>query len=86
MTIKLGDVAKDSITGFQGVVVCLSQWLHGCRRITLQPKELKDGKPIEPGCFDEPQLVLVESCTVERATDTGGPRPGPVRATEPSRR
>ena len=45
--IDLGDVAKDTITGFEGVVVAQSKWLHGCVRMTLQPRELKEGKPLD---------------------------------------
>ena len=43
--IELGDTAKDSITGFSGVVIATTFWLHGCERLTLQPQKLdKDGK------------------------------------------
>jgi len=78
--IELGDVARDTITGFTGVVICKSKWLHGCERFTLQPKELKDGKPIESSTFDEPQLELVPAETRFATTAaTGGPRPEPSR-------
>ncbi len=84
--IRLGDVAKDSITGFKGVVICVSQWLHGCRRITLQPQALHDGKPIESSTFDEPQLVLTARAGAKRESrDTGGPRPEPARRPETTR-
>lgn len=77
--VSLGDIARDTITGFEGVVICLSQWLHGCRRATLQPRELRDGKPVESQSFDEPQLELVQSSVVWTTANTGGPRPEPVR-------
>lgn len=78
--IRLGDLARDTITGFEGVVVGITQWLHGCRRFVIQPRELKDGKPIETQSFDEPQLVLVQRRAVlEGSRATGGPRPEPVR-------
>lgn len=54
--MKLGDTLTDSITGFTGVAIARTEWLNGCVRWTLQSKELKDGKPIGPECFDEPQL------------------------------
>jgi hypothetical protein len=57
--IELGDVARDTITGFTGVVYADTKFLHGCRRLSLQPQELKDGRPLEGGTFDEPQLELV---------------------------
>ena len=77
--IELGDVARDSITGFKGVVIGRTLWLHGCERMTIQPQELKDGKPIECQSFDEPQLVLVKKKAFGGNNDTGGPRPEPVR-------
>ena len=72
--IKLGDTVKDTITGFTGVVVCDSKWLHGCRRLSVQPRELKDGKPIDIQSFDEPQLELVEAPAEPSTGDTGGGR------------
>lgn len=78
--IELGDHAKDTITGFNGIVVGDTQWLHGCRRLSLQPKDLKDGKPIDMLSFDEPQLVLVEpEAQPVGSRKTGGPRPEPTR-------
>ena len=32
--IELGQKVRDRITGCTGVVVCRSEWLHGCVRIT----------------------------------------------------
>lgn len=77
--INLGDVARDTITGFTGVVVAETKWLHGCVRLTLQPKELHEGKPIEGLTFDEPQLERVVVKAAKGTTGTGGPRPEPVR-------
>lgn len=78
--IELGDEAKDSITGFSGIVIGDTTWLHGCRRLTVQPKTLKDGKPLDPLSFDEPQLVLVKKKAVAPGSrETGGPRPEPRR-------
>lgn len=58
--IRLGDVARDTISGFQGVVIAETKWLHGCRRFTLAPQEVKDGKLLDTNTFDEPQLERVE--------------------------
>ena len=78
--IHLGDVAMDTITGFQGVAIARTEWLYGCRRITLQPQALHDGKPIDSHTFDEPQCVLVSSQpAVAPAVRTGGTRPEPVK-------
>ncbi len=78
--IQLGDVARDSISGFEGVVIGTSDWLYGCRRMILQPKALYEGKPVESQSFDEPQLVLVQPAkSPSTPRRTGGPRPTPTR-------
>lgn len=56
--IPLGAVAQDTITGFEGVVVCRSEWLYGCVRLMLQPQEMHEGQPLEAQTFDEPQLFM----------------------------
>jgi hypothetical protein len=78
-TLKLGDIAKDTITGFSGVVVARCDWLNGCVRMTIQPKGLKDSKPIEAQTFDVEQLVLVKAKQHPEGTRSGGPMPNPVR-------
>ena len=84
--IELGDVAKDTVSGFEGVVIAETKWLHGCRRLTLKPQKLKDGKAIDADTFDEPQCVLVKRNVVATSGDTGGDAPAPVQKTTPSRR
>jgi hypothetical protein len=77
--IQLGDKARDTITGFTGICVAKTEWLHGCTRVTLQPDKIgKDGKIPESHTFDEPQLEPVKPKFFKRGrTDTGGPRPEP---------
>lgn len=94
--VNLGDLVKDTITGFEGVVIGETRWLYGCRRFTVQPRDLKDGKPIEPVSFDEPQLLVLEAFdggwlprsnagSPAAAAETGGPRPEPTRRPDPVR-
>jgi hypothetical protein len=83
--IELGDVVRDSITGFEGVVIADTSWLHGCRRLTVQPSALHDGRPVESCSFDELQLLLVRKSGHEPQRDAGGPRPEPSRAKAPTR-
>lgn len=86
MTIKLGDKVKDIITGFEGIAVCRTDWLHGCTRFGVQPEKLHEGKPIDSVYFDEPQLMLLKSAKVPEGSHvTGGPRPTPQRAADPKR-
>ena len=77
--ITLGDKVKDPITGVIGIAVARTEWLHGCARITVQPKGTnKDGKLIGSPSFDEPQLEVVSPKKVKRGRkDTGGPRVEP---------
>jgi len=82
--VKLGDIARDTVTGYQGVVVCISTWLHGCRRITMQAQECQaDGKPKESCTFDEPQIEVVNERAYPTSSNTGGPRPEPVQRSAP---
>lgn len=83
--IELGDIARDTITGFQGVVVATHKWIHGCERLSIQPRELKDGKPIESATFDRPQLELISKAAAKTTGNTGGPRPEITRRSEPTR-
>lgn len=63
--IDLGDVAKDDVSGFRGVVIAITRWLHGCDRICIQPQELKDAKPIDGVTFDRLQMSLIKKTVVE---------------------
>lgn len=59
-TIKLGCVARDKVTGVNGVVIAHCELLHNCDRFTLQPKGLgKDGKPFETRSCDVLSLEYV---------------------------
>lgn len=75
--IKLGDEAKCKVTGFKGVVVARTQWLHGCDRVTLQPPIDKDGKMKGAETFDEMCVDITKVAKVQgdvRLRKTGGPQ------------
>jgi hypothetical protein len=81
MAIELGDKVKDTVTGYTGIAVARTRWLHGCDRIAVQPQELdKDNKVQEPQTFDEKQLDLVKPGVVRTETEAslkkknGGPQ------------
>lgn len=84
-TITLGDLARCTITGFEGVVIAETRWLNNCVRLTLQPKKLKeDGSPILSETIDLIQLELVEKRhPPAQPVFTGGPRPEPKRPQAP---
>lgn len=79
--MKNGDIVKDRVTGFKGMVVCISEWLNGCRRVTVQPTELDEkGEVRKTEAFDVEQLDVIQASAYgfEHAK-TGGPMPDPVR-------
>lgn len=84
--VNLGDEVEDTITGFRGIAVGVTKWIHGCRRITIQPQELKDGEPVGAHTFDEPQIRVIQPEIIETTGTTGGPGPEPTRAATPPRR
>jgi hypothetical protein len=86
MTIRLGDVYRDTITGFTGVATSRHEYLNGCVRIGLQPRALHEGKPIDSQTFDVEQLEATKEpgvAAVQRPT--GGPREAPPTRAVPSR-
>lgn len=92
--IQLGDRVRDRISGFEGIVVGVTDWLYGCRRPMVQPGTLTaDGKPTDAQSFDEPQLELLERAVLAPPAPvapplpkTGGPRATPSRRAEPHAR
>lgn len=81
--LKLGDRVQDRISKFTGVVVAITDWLNGCRRITIQPESLHDGKPVDSHTFDSEQVVVLESAPSVVASSKGGPSIEPVRSADP---
>lgn len=58
--IALGDIARDDLTGFEGLVVGRTRWLSNCDRLALQPRALdKDGQPQKTNSFDITHCRLV---------------------------
>lgn len=80
MIVRLGDKVEDTLTGFKGTVVSITDWLYGCRRIAVQAYGLdKDGKPFDYQVFDEPSLIVVEDVGCQDKEATGGVRSIPSR-------
>lgn len=71
-----GDVVKDQVTSYEGMIVATVLWLNGCYRYVLQAEGLKkDGEPLDRVEVDELQLTLVKAGKFKGNHDTGGPRP-----------
>jgi len=85
--INLGDKVKDSVTGFTGIAVGRTVWLHGCARVVIQPEGLnKEGKTFESQQFDEPQLIVIKAKKIKEGSHkTGGPKPDVSQKTHVSK-
>lgn len=73
-----GDVLKDRVTGFTGVVMVCASYATGCHHYGLQPREMANGKPSDWEWLDQSRLELVESGVVNFSFDkkvTSGPEP-----------
>ena len=58
--VNLGDLVKDSVSGFKGIAVSQHTYLNGCDRITVQPSVDIKGKHPDSVTFDEPQLIVLK--------------------------
>lgn len=80
--IELGNLVRDTVTGFEGYAVTHAEHLHGCDRINVQPTEVRDdGSLGENEWFDAPRLQVIGSGIKgqieeerEQMEKTGGPR------------
>jgi hypothetical protein len=57
--VALGDLVRDKISGFSGVVDSLGFFLNGCLRVGVLSTTLHDGKPNGLN-FDVQQLEVIE--------------------------
>lgn len=73
--MKFGDVVKDRISGFSGVLTARTEYDNGCIKWSVTPQKLdKDSKPAETQWFDQQYLEN------ESSVKAGGPMPlAPVR-------
>lgn len=83
--LQHGDTVKDTISGFIGIVVAVTEWINGCVRLTIAPTTLKDGALLDNQTFDVEQLKLVKAGPRHQAKPTGGPKPSPTRQPDPTR-
>lgn len=62
--IERGDLVKDVITGYKGIVVAECNSAFNVRRIGMQSQSMKDGVPIDAQWFDENTVVLTKKNVV----------------------
>ena len=74
--VELGDFAKDTITGFEGIVTGKAEYLTGCDQFILQPKCIEDmAKYPDANWFDEGRLRVLSRNEV-RKIEVEGDKPG----------
>lgn len=73
---------KDTVTGFEGIIISRLEHMNGCKRYEVQPNKLKDGKPIESIWIDEQQLI--ETGKLKEQKKTTRRRPGGSRVRPPA--
>lgn len=56
--VELGQMVKDTITGYEGIVIARLEQLHSCTRIQVQHLGLSEGVPMQAQYFDEPRLEI----------------------------
>jgi hypothetical protein len=84
VTVGLGDLVRDTVSGFEGIATARTQYIHGCERWSVQPKADKDGKLPEYQSFDGLALEVITPNYVQTGLamnpglkQTGGPEKYP---------
>ena len=78
--VELGDEVEDRLKGTTGIVMARTEWLVGCSTVSIQPKGMKDGLPIEQQHADERDLKIIKRANPPpKPVKTGGPRAEPRR-------
>lgn len=78
MKFEMGEVVKDRVTGFKGVILAQSLYFTGCRHYGLCAQGLKDERPIPWEWFDETRLVKVKGAkkvVMKPREERSGPHP-----------
>ena len=70
---NLGKLARDKVTGFEGVITVKGIHLYGCNTYVLTPK-VKDGKCEEAKSFDEGRIEIIGEGV--KPSEVQGSKPG----------
>ena len=76
--IQLGNIVRDTISGYEGVCMAKVEYLTGCNQVGIKPKGMKpDGGTFDTLYFDEPFVEVVNAAVltpiVPRVADAGAP-------------
>jgi hypothetical protein len=70
--IELGHVVRDRITGFEGIVTGLVNYITGCNQALVQPK-MHEHDFLESRWFDMDRLEIANQVRFELAISSAGP-------------
>jgi hypothetical protein len=77
---ELGEVVKDVVTGFSGVITGRCEYLTGCRQYSITSRTLQSGDT-KSGWFDEDRLVRTKGAKIKiKTVNPGGPQFAPAKA------
>jgi hypothetical protein len=57
--IELGQMAKDKVTGFEGIITGRAQYIYGCDQYCLVPSVDKQRQVVKSEWFDEGRLEII---------------------------
>ena len=64
--MPMGSTAKDTITGFTGIICAYVEYITGCDNVGLRPITLKaDGSPKDSQYFDVTRIKIIAPPTKE---------------------
>lgn len=81
--IEFGDKARDTVTGFVGIVTGKARYMYGCNQLLLMPRvDAASSKPAEGAWFDEPRIRVVDAGAIApesvQGEQPGGPSDAPL--------
>lgn len=71
--VQLGDEVECRLRGVTGKVMALTEWLAGCSTMSVQPRELKDGIPVDQQHCDERDVTILKRANPVKPVKTGAP-------------
>ena len=82
--INIGDRVKDDVTGLQGIVTGIVDYISGCQQLLVQPPVDNDGKFVSSHWIDEDRLEVVDAGAITitpraQQVHPGADAPAPVK-------
>ncbi|HEX2656127.1 MAG TPA: hypothetical protein VHN11_21095 [Xanthobacteraceae bacterium] len=82
MKHELGSTARDTITGFYGVITGRVNYLTGCDQYLVQPKTKSENEFVEARWFDENRIDIlggIEKVKIDTSTAQGACGAAPIK-------